>query len=276
MQSRPSAVFTDSQGSNASPVPVAFVSHGSPMVALERGPYGEALEKFGQSLRPAGILVISAHWEESLGVRIASAARPKVIHDFGGFPAPLYQMKYDAPGSPALAAAVESKLRQAGVSATLDPNRGWDHGVWVPLRLMFPEAHIPVVELSLPMNSTPEQLFQLGGALSGFRREQILILGSGGLVHNLRLFRPGLKDGPVENWAAEFEAWVQKAIQQRDFAALFNYARHAPHASKAVPTPEHFAPLFVVLGAAQPYKKVDSIFEGFEYANISMHSFALS
>ncbi len=256
-------------------MPVAFVSHGSPMVALERGPYADVLEKFGRSLNPAAILVISAHWEESLGVRILAAQRPKLIYDFAGFPAPLYQLKYDAPGSPALATAVEDALRESGLLANLDPQRGWDHGVWIPLRLMFPGARVPVVQISLPISSKPEQLFKVGGALAQFRKKNVLILGSGGVVHNLSLFRPDRKEGPVEGWASDFESWVKDAIRRQDFAALMNYSRQAPHAARAVPTPEHFAPLLVVLGAAQPYKKVESIFDGFQYGNISMHSFAL-
>jgi len=256
-------------------LPVAFISHGSPMVALERGPYAEALEKFGRSLSPAAILAISAHWEESLGIRIAAAQRPKLIYDFGGFPAPLYQLKYDAPGSPALATEVEGALRESGLLASLDLQRGWDHGVWIPLRLMFPEARVPAVEISLPMNSKPEQLFKVGAALAQLRKKNVLILGSGGVVHNLGQFRPDRKEGPIDGWASAFESWVKDAIRRQDFAALMNYTRQAPNASLAVPTPEHFAPMFVVLGAAQPYKKVESIFDGFQYGNISMHSFAL-
>ena len=256
-------------------LPVVFISHGSPMVALERGPYAEALEKFGSSINPAAILVVSAHWDESLGIRIAAAQRPKAIYDFGGFPAPLYQMKYDAPGSPTLAARVEDALRESGFLASLDPQRGWDHGVWIPLRLMLPEARVPVVQISLPMSSRPEQLFKVGGALAQFRKENVLILGSGGLVHNLRQFRPDMKDGQVDSWASDFENWVKDAIHRQDIAALMNYARQAPHAALAVPTPEHFAPLFVVLGAAQAYTRVDSLFDGFQYGSISMHCLAL-
>ncbi len=254
--------------------PALFVSHGSPMTALETGPYAQALAAFGESVAPGAIVVISAHWQER-GIRIASAARPELIYDFGGFPRELYELKYPAPGSPELAADVARELGSAGFEATLDDNRGWDHGVWVPLRLMFPEARIPVVQVSLPMQGSPEELFRAGEVLSGFRKKAVLILGSGGIVHNLRLLNWARKDAPAEGWAQEFQDWVHRAIERRDLASLFQYEKLAPHAARAVPTPEHFAPLFPVLGAAGDYKKVVPIFEGIEYGNMSMCSFGL-
>jgi 4,5-DOPA dioxygenase extradiol len=254
--------------------PAIFVSHGSPMTALDQGPYAKALAAFGESVRPEAIVVISAHWQEA-GIRIASAARPELIYDFGGFPRELYQLKYGAPGSPELAAQVAAELRRAGFESVLDEHRGWDHGVWVPLRLMFPSATVPVVAVSLPVAWSPEQLHRLGQALGGLREKGALILGSGGIVHNLRLMNWAEKDAPVDPWAREFQEWVRDAVARRDLASLFGFEKLAPHARRAVPTAEHFVPLFPVLGAAGDYRQVVAIFEGFEHGNMSMYSFQL-
>lgn len=167
-------------------MPAVFVSHGSPMTVLDRGPYAQALAAFGRTAEPRAIAVISAHWQEP-GIRIASGAKPKLIYDFGGFPRALYELRYDAPGSPEMASEVKAELAHAGFEAALDEQRGWDHGVWVPLRLMFPEARIPVVAVSLPYGQSPEELYRLGKAIGTLRERGVLIVGSGGIVHNLRL-----------------------------------------------------------------------------------------
>lgn len=250
--------------------PAVFVSHGSPMTALDHGPYAHALAAFGRSVAPAAILVISAHWQER-GIRITSAARPELIYDFGGFPSELYELKYDAPGSPELAVKVASELTTAGFDAALDDRRGWDHGLWVPLRLMFPDASIPIVQISLPMGWPPQELVRVGEALRVFRTQGVLIVGSGGIVHNLRLVNWARKDAPPEAWAQEFQTWIQDKVERHDLPALFNYEAAAPHARRAVPTAEHFVPLFPVLGAAGDYTHSLPIFEGFEHGTISMY-----
>lgn len=254
--------------------PAVFVSHGSPMTALESGPYAHALAEFGKSVSPAAIIVISAHWQEP-GIRIASAARPELIYDFGGFPRALYELKYPAPGSPELAERVAAALGRPGFDTTLDARRGWDHGVWVPLRLMFPEARIPVLEISLPTRWSPQELYRVGEALAPLREKAVLILGSGGIVHNLRLMNFAQKEAPSETWAREFQDWVRSAVERRDLSSIFNYQKLAPQVARAVPTEEHLAPLFPVLGAAGDYSYVRPIYEGIEHANMSMYSFAL-
>lgn len=258
---------------NHSGQPAVFVAHGSPMAALDKGPYAQSLAAFGCSVNPRAIVIVSAHWQER-GLRIASGVRPEPIYDFGGFPRALYEMKYEAPGSPQLAAEVAAALKQANLTAELDERRGWDHGVWVPMRLMFPEAHIPIVQISLPM-ATPEELYEVGQALGGFRAKGVLVVASGGIVHNLGMMNWREKDAPADTWASEFEAWVKQRIERRELAALFDYERQAPHAAVAVPTPEHFLPLFPALGAAGASAKLHPIFEGMEHANMSMFSFAL-
>jgi 4,5-DOPA dioxygenase extradiol len=244
------------------------------MAALDPGPYADALAAFGKTVSPRVLIVISAHWEGS-GVRIASAARPELIYDFGGFPRELYELKYPAPGSPDVAAEIAKELSRDGIEAILDDRRGWDHGVWVPLRLMFPEARTPVVEVSLPMRATSLELFRIGQSLTQLRERGALILGSGGIVHNLRLMNFAQKNAPPDAWALEFQEWVRSAVERRDLESLFQYRKLAPHAARAVPTEEHFLPLFPVLGAAGNYSQVKPICEGIEHANMSLNSFAL-
>jgi 4,5-DOPA dioxygenase extradiol len=255
-------------------MPAVFVSHGSPMTALDRGPYAEALAAFGKRVEPSAIVVISAHWQEP-GIRIASGAKPELIYDFGGFPQELYELRYDAPGAPELAAEVKAELDRAGFAASLDERRGWDHGVWVPLRLMFPQARIPVVAISLPYRQSPEELYRVGKAIGPLRERGALILGSGGIVHNLRLMNWAEKDAAAEMWALEFQNWVRNAIEKHDLAALFSYEQRAPHAKRAAPTAEHFVPLFPVLGAAGEQARLTPVYEGVEYGNMSMFTFEL-
>ena len=244
------------------------------MTALDRGRYAQALAAFGRSVNPAAILVVSAHWEEP-GIRVASSARPELIYDFGGFPRELYRLQYPAPGFPDLAREVAVAFQANGFDAELDEQRGWDHGIWVPLRLMFPEAKVPVVAISLPMGWTPEELYRVGSSLEQFRKRGILVLGSGGIVHNLRLLNWREKHAPLDGWAKEFQDWVAGKIVGHDLPSLFAYEKLAPHAARAVPTPEHFTPLFPVLGAAGPYSAVKPIFEAIEHANVSMYTFQL-
>jgi len=255
--------------------PAVFVSHGSPMTALDNGEYARALGQFGKTVNPRLMVVISAHWEEP-GIRIAAGAHPELIYDFGGFPQELYELKYDAPGSPTLAAEVAAVLKRAGFDAQLDEARGWDHGVWVPLRLMFPEARIPVVEISLPMRWAPKELYKIGQVLGGLRANGVLVMGSGGIVHNLRLMNWRQKDAALDPWAREFQEWVKERIERRDLETLFDYKKTGPYAARAVPTPEHFAPLFPVVGAAGESAKLVPIFEGIEHGNMSMFSFAIA
>lgn len=243
-----------------------FVSHGAPSVAIEEDDFTRAAGAYGRSLAgAAGIVVVSAHWQ-SRALRVNAVARPEPIYDFGGFAPELYTMRYDAPGHPQLAGEV---ARLTG--AALETQRGWDHGVWVPFHHLRPGADIPIVELSLPMNA---DLFAIGRALAPLRDRGVVIAGSGGIVHNLRLIHIEDKFAPVDPWAAEFDSFVAAALENRDFEALANY-RRAPNASLAVPTPEHFEPLLLILGAAAEGDRVETIYAGFHYGNLSMRTVAL-
>ena len=254
--------------------PAIFISHGSPMVAIERGPYQDALATFGASVKPSAIVVISAHWDTHGTVRITSTDKHSAIYDFGGFPAALYALKYDAPGAPELAIRIAKLLAAKSISAVLDGSRGLDHGAWVPLHLMFPKADVPVVEISIPTSYAPEKLFEIGQMLAPFRAEGVLLMGSGGIVHNLRTVDFANHDGAAEKWAEEFDQWFSAALERKDYATLFAY-ESAPHAAAAVPTPEHFVPVFVAMGAGEGAETLTTLYEGFEYGTISMRSFAL-
>jgi len=249
-----------------------FLAHGSPLSALGGDAHAAALRCFGESnsgLR--AILVVSAHWQTTGPLRITAWEHAPLIYDFGGFPEELYRIQYPAPGDPALAARIADDLRAAGHDVKLETSRGLDHGAWVPLLLAWPEARIPVVQLSLPA-TPPGGLLRVGEALRPLRREGILVVGSGVIVHNLRRIDIRNKEAPAEPWAAAFDEWVARQIESGDTAGLLDYRSRGPHATLAVPTPEHFDPIFLTLGAASPGERFETIFEGFQYGTLSMRS----
>ena len=253
--------------------PTLFTAHGSPMLAMDGGAWGEAVSALGPALPPLrGILVCSAHWEAEGPFRLSSGDRPGVLHDFGGFPEALYALDYPAPGSPALAAEAAALLRTAGLEADLDPRRPLDHGAWVPLRYLAPEASVPVVQLSLPRPRTPEQLMAAGRALAPLRQSGVLILGSGGIVHNLRRLDWEEASGP-KPWAQAFQDWVQGRLAAWDLEGLADW-RQAPGAAESVPSSEHLDPLFVALGAAGG--PPEQVFEGWQLGSLSLASYRFS
>lgn len=257
-------------------MPAVFVSHGAPLVAMERGAYQDALRKFGAGVRPSGIVVISAHWEASLPVRISFMERHTTMYDFRGFPPELYALKYEAPGSPAMAESIEGMLKAQGWATARETKRGLDHGAWAPLRLMYPSADVPVVQVSMPAGVGPERLYAMGEALRPVREEGWMVLGTGGIVHNLMVVNFDAREGIVDPWAGEFDQWVWERVQENDHQAIMAY-RGQPNAELAVPTndPGHFEALFVALGAGGAAAKVTPVYEGFTYANLSMRCFAL-
>lgn len=229
-------------------LPTLFVSHGSPMLAVEPGRAGAMLAELGRTLpKPEAILVVSAHWQTRVPTA-STAAQPETIHDFGGFPRALYELQYPAPGAPALGEAIATRLTRAGIPATTDNRRGLDHGAWVPLRHLAPEADVPVLQLSLPAGWNPAQYLAYGRALRGLGEEGVLVLGSGSITHNLYEFQMG---GVAEDPRARaFTDWIEARLAAADLPALLDYRRQAPHAAWAHPTAEHLMPLFVALGAA--------------------------
>ena len=255
--------------------PSVFLAHGSPMSALGGDAHAEALHIFGRKhLTARAILIVSAHWQVSRPLRVTAWDRMPLLYDFGGFPEELNLIQYPAPGDPGLAARIAGTLSAGDQDTTFDTVRGLDHGAWVPARLAWPEAKIPVLQLSMPF-LTPQELFQLGRALRPLRDEGVLVIGTGGIVHNLSRVRMADKNAPVDSWAAEFDEWVAVQVANRAIEKLFEYRRTAPHARLSVPTTEHFDPLFIVLGAAWPNDTLDTIYQGFHHGNLSMRSFAL-
>jgi len=248
--------------------PSVFLAHGAPTSALGGDAHWAALKKFGDAHRDArAIVIVSAHWQSRGQLRATSWEHAPLIYDFGGFPEELYKITYPAPGDPALAARIPG--------AAAETKRGLDHGAWGPLRLAWPEAKIPVVQVSLPADDA-RAAFELGRSLRPLRDEGVVIVGSGGIVHNLGLVHMSEKNSGVDPWAAEFDRWVAARLQARDVDGILGYAESAPEAELAVPTPEHFDPIFVTLGASWEDDSLSTIYEGFHYGNLSMRSFAFS
>lgn len=226
-----------------------FISHGSPMLALEPGASGPALERLAAQLpRPKAIVIVSAHWE-SQDLRVSAHPQPETWHDFGGFPAALFAVQYPAPGDPPLAALVLEQLQAAGLPAQLDGKRPFDHGVWVPLSLMYPEADIPIVQVSLPSRLGPVLQTQVGRALSPLREQGVLLIGSGSITHNLGELNWHAGPESIEPWAKAFRDWMIDKLAANDEAALHDYRRQAPNAVRSHPSDEHLLPLYFARGA---------------------------
>jgi 4,5-DOPA dioxygenase extradiol len=250
--------------------PAVFVSHGAPTLALEPGPTRGFLAALGTGLpRPRAILAVSAHWENSAPA-VSTAARPETVHDFYGFPRELYEMRYPAPGAPQLAQQVRGLLGEAGIVADAAPDRGLDHGAWVPLMLMYPQADIPVTQLSVQTALGPAHHLWLGEVLRPLRDEGVLILGSGSVTHNLREFGRHDYAGAPPDWVSGFNDWLVERVAVADREALLDYRGQAPHAARNHPTEEHLLPLFAALGAATPGVVPRRLHAGYTYGVIGM------
>jgi 4,5-DOPA dioxygenase extradiol len=240
------------------------------MFALEPGLLGPNLGRVAAALPPiTAIVVASPHWQ-TRGVRVTGAQAPETIHDFGGFPAPLYALHYPAPGAPQLATHIVELLRSAGFDAAIDARRGLDHGAWVPLRYLAPGAEVPVVQVSLPQDIDTAGALRLGEALRPLRDAGVLVIGSGSLTHNLHEFRGHIAD---PEYAQAFADWVADAVARRDVDALVHYRTRAPHATRAHPTEEHYLPLLVALGASNADETRTRIAGGMTHGVLSMDSF---
>lgn len=254
--------------------PVLFLSHGSPMHAVEDSAAARAWADFGRAHRPRAVLLVSAHWDTELPM-LGAARAPETIHDFGGFPDELYRIRYPAPGVPELAERARALLREAGITAGLDGCRGLDHGAWVPLRHLYPDAGVPVFELSVQSALGARNHLELGRALAPLRDEGVLIIASGHMTHNLRdYFFAGSGDEPLP-YVRDFRQWVLERIESGRIDELLEW-ESAPGARRAHPTPEHFLPLFVALGAAGECFALEPIFSGLEGPALAMDAFALS
>jgi 4,5-DOPA dioxygenase extradiol len=252
-------------------LPTFFISHGSPMLAIQESPAHRFLLGLGDTFpKPKAIVIASAHWE-SIGVpAISMAENPETIHDFGGFPRALFEIQYPAPGAPEIAIQTKALLEQEGFTVKTNTSRGLDHGAWVPLRLMYPQADIPVTQVSILHGATPAEHIRVGNALSNLCDEGVLVIGSGSLTHNLYEFRGHDIDASVPSWVSDFDQWMQERLEQSDTESLLNYREKAPFAVRNHPSEEHISPLFVAMGAAGESIKAERIHSGYEYGVLAM------
>lgn len=252
-------------------LPSIFLSHGSPMHALQPGPAGEAWAALGRRLgKPRALLIASAHWETTLPM-LTGSARPQTIHDFYNFPEPLYRLRYPAPGAPDVAQRAQALLEAAGFGASIDGSRGLDHGAWAPLLYAYPQHDVPVVQLSVQPALGPRHHLQVGKALRALAEEGVLVVGSGHLTHNLRDWARGR--GEPQPYAHEFAAWVKARLEENDLEALADYRARAAQGARAHPTEEHFLPFFVALGAAPGTARPERIYDAIDGGVLAMDAY---
>jgi len=241
---------------SASRQPAIFVSHGSPTLPLESGPAVDFLRGLGGQLgRPKAILIASAHWDTETP-EVSTAEQPETIYDFYGFPPQLYRLRYPAPGAPQAARRAAELLKARGLPADLDPGRGLDHGAWTSLYHMYPDADIPVAQISIQSHLGPEHHVRLGEALKPLRDEGVLIMASGGATHNLRELSHQRGNPVPQPWVSEFNEWLADAVLGGRRNDLVGYRSKAPHAVRNHPTDEHLIPLFVALGAGDSAQRL--------------------
>ena len=246
--------------------PTLFLPHGAPTFALDPGPAGQAIAAFSERLeKPEAVLIASAHWNTAIPV-LGSSRRPETIHDFWGFPDQLYDLDYPAEGSPELA------HRAAKLLEGKTEGRGLDHGAWIPLRFLYPDASVPVVPLSIQYGMSPLHHFQMGRKLASLREDGVLIVSSGNLTHNLSHYRPGMTEIP--SYVTEFSGWFREKLNRKDLSSLLDYRKHAPGAQLAHPTDEHLLPLFVALGAAGDDFETEVIYAGVQEGMLALDAFA--
>jgi len=229
-------------------VPSLFLAHGSPMLAVQDTAYTKFLEELGQKInKPKAIVIFTAHWESEIMTISSPADEYGTIYDFMGFPEELYQIKYPAKGSKEIVALLEDKFSVKGIQTKRDTSRGLDHGSWTLLSRLYPKADIPVVQVSVNPFLTPSEQYDIGLAINELGKEDILIIGSGVTVHNLRALK--WEQTEPEDWAIQFDDWLIDRISKKDFTSLLNFEQLAPHAQLAVPRPEHFVPFFIAMGS---------------------------
>lgn len=250
-----------------SKMPVLFVGHGSPMNALEKNVVTESMAKLGRELpRPKAILSVSAHWETE-GTQVLFNRTPPTIHDFYGFPKALFDMQYPASGPTEIALETQKLIP----GSSLNEKWGLDHGTWSVLAHMYPKADIPVYQVSLDVRKTPEEHMQVGRQLQSLREQGVLILGSGNIVHNLRVINWKDPNGAY-TWAADFDLQIKKALDSRDDKTLMTYESLGEMAKLSVPTAEHYLPLLYIVGASSKDDTLSYPFEGYQMGSLSMRS----
>jgi 4,5-DOPA dioxygenase extradiol len=249
-------------------MPSYFFAHGAPSIVLEDNEYTKLLKQFkDNNPKPKAIVIFSAHWEENVQT-VSAAATYETIYDFGGFQDELYQMTYPAQSDRVLVEQIESLFTKYGVENDRNEKRGLDHGAWAVLKLLYPDADIPVIALSVNRYLSNEQQYEIGKALVELREQDVLIIGSGGTVHNLR--KLNWQSEEVDGWAEQFDNWIQGKLETWDTAALFQYRDLAPHAGEAVPTSEHFIPLLLAMGTGDSSRNAKLLHRSYQYGNLSL------
>jgi 4,5-DOPA dioxygenase extradiol len=251
-------------------IPSYFIAHGAPLIAIEDNEYTQFLNQLGRTMpRPSAIVLFSAHWESAVQ-NVSDVDEYSTIYDFGGFPEAMYTIKYPAKGKKEITKEIEELFTKQGVPFQVETSRGLDHGAWVVLRLLFPDADIPVISMSVNQNLSPEQQYKIGKSLSVLREKDVLIIGSGGTVHNLRAVK-WADNGEVDQWALDFDEWLAQHLKNWDTKSLFSYQTLAPSAELAVPPygNEHFVPIFYAMGAADDQKKATLLHRSYRYGNLS-------
>ena len=257
------------------PAPTLFISHGSPMLAIEDSPAREFLLSYGREIgKPRAIVVASAHFGTSRPA-VVGDAKPSMIYDFGGFPDALYHIVYPAPGDPIVAMKVAGLLQAAGLAPAIVTGRGFDHGAWVPLSLMYPAADVPIVQVAVQPHLGPAHHVALGRALASLKDEDIMVIGSGSATHNLHEFFRGQHEPNEEPpaWVAKFDDWVRERVAAGATDDLINYRKLAPFARENHPTEEHFLPLHVAIGAAGEDAKGELIHSSYANGVLSMDAY---
>lgn len=255
-------------------LPAFFIAHGSPLLVQEDNEYTRFLERLGHDLgKPRAVVVFTAHWDSPEQLLTADDQH-EAKHDFYGFPQEMYSLTYPAPGDPELSRQISELFHRHNLTHRTVTGRGLDHGVWVILKKLFPAADVPVIALSVDSLRSPKEQYNIGRMLAPLREEGVLFIGSGGLVHNLRLLK---EDDQPEAWAQEFDAWVAKGLQSWDLPVLFDYEKKAPHIRDAVPTygKEHFIPLFYAMGTADEGRQAQLMIQAYQYGTLSLNCWML-
>ncbi|WP_160722838.1 dioxygenase family protein [Bacillus sp. USDA818B3_A] len=250
-------------------MPSLFIAHGAPLLAIENNEYTEFLKKLGKNLpRPKAIVLFSAHWESRVQ-KVSEVDSYSTIYDFGGFSPELYQIQYPAQGDQQISDEIKELFKENGIEFEVETERGLDHGAWVVLRLLYPDADIPVIAMSVNPNLSPEEQYKIGKSLATLRAKDVLVVGSGGTVHNLRAVK--WADNGIDQWAQEFDDWLAVHLANWDLESLFKYDSLAPNADHAVPRygNEHFIPIFYAMGAADDGKKAELLHRSYRYGNLS-------
>lgn len=249
-------------------MPSYFFAHGAPSLVIEEHGYTHFLKGFAKErAKPKAIVLFSAHWENQVQ-SVGAADTYSTIYDFSGFPDQLYQMKYPAKGDASLSGQIQALFETQGIPSRLDYERGLDHGAWAVLKLLYPAADIPVIALSVNRNLTNGQQYQIGRALAALREQDIMIIGSGGTVHNLRRIQWNASN--PEDWAVSFDDWLHSKLVSWDLEALFNYHAEAPYARDAVPTNEHFIPLLLAMGSGDHKRRATCIYQDYQMGTLSL------